>query len=142
MCKTVQRGVLQFIHSSPNAGDRTKEQVRVCDTHDEEHSSMGIIMTIYNSIRCDADTTNDPISARAKHQVHFNAITTVHQTTDVTKWNTFSCNISYSVFLIKLSSNSISGQMNTNRTQTKSIDMQHTMHYRAPFVLTQHFVPS
>ena len=45
MCKTVQRGALQF--SSPNEGDGTKQQVRVCDKHEEEHSSMGIIMTIY-----------------------------------------------------------------------------------------------
>ena len=130
MCKTVQRWGSQFIHSSPNEGDRTKEQVRVCDTHEEEHSSVGIIMTIYNSITCDADLTNDPLPAKAKLQVHLNAITTVHQTTDVTKWNTFLCNISYRVFLNKLSSNSISGQMNTHITYTKPINMQHTMHQR------------
>lgn len=88
-----------------------------------------------------SDATQAQQTTQFEQGLNFRHIS-MHQTTDVTKWNTFLCNISYRMFLIILSSNSISGQMNTHLTYTKPINMQHTMHYRAPLVLTQHFIPS
>jgi len=65
-----------------------------------------------------SDATQTQQTTQSEQRLNFRYISMQSQqyirTTDVTKWNTFLCNISYTVFLIKLSSNSISGQTNTH----------------------------